>query len=867
MVKFTPYPVGLPEGDEYGPATVEAVALSKLGVRVLPCHQVTKTGCSCSKPDCRTPGKHPRVPHGVDEATTDLRKITKWASLWPDANWGQALDDRVVIDIDVANDKPGDATWAAVLAKRGVDADDPTLATLRYRTGRGGVQMVFMVPAGVKAASIPDKLGDAVDLKRGAGHYVMVPGSVTDSAYEVTRDAPALILPPWVIDVAKKHRSKEKAAVTRAAKVAGVAAYGLAGELAKPPGTEGNRNTWLTSVGGYLVKGVTHEDGLFSLLRTVSHGAMGTPLGDDEVLVVARSLLRSDEKNHPGGGPSDPISSEECGYLQMAGDGSALQVLTSDGDLEMTSTYLNCGVRCTLILDEGETRYYRIVVTGKNHTGDKTLTVKAWRLTEGRERKRIFGDLGYSFNPPAKPVYPISDDARLINYLESQNPPRGQAVQCLGWHDGVFLTSDGTFRESEGWGGYLDKVPSIEATGASRSVYGHRIGHEEAREVLREVYTFQEPMVAAVSMAWWAMCLLKGTYRSSIAPILHLDAPSESGKTNGFFAFLVALAGNTTGSGTITTPRIRAQLASNSSGIVWVDDVSNLRGLGDVLRQAASKGAHVKTDTGDNMTTIEQKMVGNVLLSCEGLGDMLNEKAMRDRIISLKVPPVKGRRSTRGDYPQWDDILALLAKYGTSSDGYAVFAHRMAGTMVELLAAAADDEELDRRGGSGRHDEKHAILRTGARIIATVLGTRDPVAQVEKWIAGSGVDLGGQNMFIGSILPRILREYGYPSDWKGSRYGRDDVVMPCYVDKGSVLVSPEHCADAWSRIHGLDDRQRQLGTTDAIRSELQACGMTFRGSAIQRRSSAGGFRVSYWRLPKDLSRVLLVGSGDVQGTL
>ena len=64
-----------------------ALYYASLGWPVLPLHTLLEGGvCSCHKPDCSRPGKHPRTERGLREATTDPAKIRQWWSQWPDAN-------------------------------------------------------------------------------------------------------------------------------------------------------------------------------------------------------------------------------------------------------------------------------------------------------------------------------------------------------------------------------------------------------------------------------------------------------------------------------------------------------------------------------------------------------------------------------------------------------------------------------------------------------------------------------------------------------------------------------------------------------------------------------------------------------------
>lgn len=48
-----------------------ALAYARHGWAVFPLHTWMGTQCSCGRPDCPNPGKHPRTKNGLKDATTD----------------------------------------------------------------------------------------------------------------------------------------------------------------------------------------------------------------------------------------------------------------------------------------------------------------------------------------------------------------------------------------------------------------------------------------------------------------------------------------------------------------------------------------------------------------------------------------------------------------------------------------------------------------------------------------------------------------------------------------------------------------------------------------------------------------------------
>jgi hypothetical protein len=265
-----------------------ALVLAAAGWAVIPLHTPIDGACDCRRPDCPSPGKHPRTKNGVKDATTDPDQITRWWERWPQANIGAAVPDgRVVVDVDTAD-------LAAVVA-----ADElPHTAT--SKTGRGWHYFYrTQVPVRPKVAVRPH-----IDL-RGPGSYVVVSPSlhVSGVSYEWATpledglaDAPA-----WVIE-----------------------AGGLSRPTTDGPNepdaiAEGERNATLTSLAGTMRRrGMTVLEIEVALLA-VNSGRCNPPLPDEEVREIASSVGRY----APGKGPaaehaSDPDRTENGAHLGSA---------------------------------------------------------------------------------------------------------------------------------------------------------------------------------------------------------------------------------------------------------------------------------------------------------------------------------------------------------------------------------------------------------------------------------------------------------------------------------------------------------------------------------------------------------------------
>jgi hypothetical protein len=140
-----------------------ALAYARHGIPVLPVHTPAENGCSCGRPGCDRPGKHPRLRRGLTDASTDPRQIEIWWTRWPDANIGL----RTGVVMDVA-DIDSTAGWHGLRHLLG----GAMPVGPQVRTGGGGWHLWFQTTGyGNRVRLIP-----GVDW-RGGGGYVVAPPS------------------------------------------------------------------------------------------------------------------------------------------------------------------------------------------------------------------------------------------------------------------------------------------------------------------------------------------------------------------------------------------------------------------------------------------------------------------------------------------------------------------------------------------------------------------------------------------------------------------------------------------------------------------------------------------------------------------
>ena len=653
----------------------------------------------------------------------------------------------------------------------------------------------------------------------------------------------------------------------------------LSALLANPP-AEGGRNEWLSRVAGHYAKQYRDKRDLYDFHMAEANIKLTPPLDDDEYSKTIESIWDTETAQHP-----EREASMDNGYLvgnkrilfcqavQQDMDGSKLMILEPWADFDIEAL----GVAVSDI-DE---RMYWVRIYWRSRTMDATLDAAI--LGDDNKLRRWLASRGPTFDQPYNAIPKTPPGVRLSRYLESQNPPQVNIVDTLGYHQDLdmFITHEGAITKdgpiSKEDAGVVAAHQLVER-GIAPYVYGFHGNWEEAQTVLREVLSFQDETAASVFGAWWAATLLRPQIkeRTSLFPIFGVEATSESGKTNGFFDMMVALNGNTRGQLIPTRPVLRDYSSSNRNGIVWADDLDDLSNFEELLRASTSNGTASKMGV-DNAGVNNTRIVSSILITGEALG-MDSQKALMDRALILNVESPKGRRSTKGDYQQWDDVLALQADYPKSQGGLTI----LAGWYVQAALSMQEDtitafKRAKRAGGTGRSAEKFAVLRAGAMLLDALCGhdgawdgRGEHYMRVQEWLAGGqGATVGDKdNAFTMKVLPWAIRTFRdkNPEHYKMGRY--QGVTTPIIVKENSFLDDDEleapdalkwevwfnipNLAEAWRISHGgrIDKRTE---TEQALQQQSNA----LPGEKKRWVKKIDGRATAYRRLPDEYARLVL----------
>jgi hypothetical protein len=194
---------------------------ASLGLAVAPCFEIGPDGlCTCpAGAACDSPGKHPRTPHGLLDASTDPRQIDYWLRRYQTANW--LLTTGAKSGIDALDSDPrhvGDETLKHIERAYG-----PLPITVTATTGSGGEHRFFRHHRGLRNSA--GRLGPGVDV-RGEGGYVIVAPSnhVSGGRYrwQPGRAPGEIPLAPWPADLVAALVVPERPQVPTFPKPAGV---------------------------------------------------------------------------------------------------------------------------------------------------------------------------------------------------------------------------------------------------------------------------------------------------------------------------------------------------------------------------------------------------------------------------------------------------------------------------------------------------------------------------------------------------------------------------------------------------------------------------------------------------------------------
>jgi hypothetical protein len=302
---------------------------ARRGRKVFPCHSPKmingQCGCDCAKGlSCPSPGKHPRTPRGVKDASAEDAAIRGWWTQWPDANIGLATGTSsgvAVLDVDPRHG--GDVSLAELQLDVGSIENTETVST-----GGGGLHLYFSVPSGGIGNSA-GKLGTGLDVRGDGGYVIAPPGTHVSGgtyAFEAGKGPGEIALAPFPGPLLQRLSASASASLTSGAQEGGDSA----------PVMEGGRNDFLASIAGTMVKRGISLQAIEAALLAENCARCLPPLSDGEVRRIVASISRYQSSDTGQDDPSIVIGNElPADVRQLLADHKRLQTLFSgEGKLE-----------------------------------------------------------------------------------------------------------------------------------------------------------------------------------------------------------------------------------------------------------------------------------------------------------------------------------------------------------------------------------------------------------------------------------------------------------------------------------------------------------------------------------------------------
>ncbi len=655
--------------------------------------------------------------------------------------------------------------------------------------------------------------------------------------------------------------------------------------LTRIPEGEGGRNVWLARVCGHYAKMFLGMADAYDLHVDQAAAKLDPPLPEEEVYKTKQSIWDAELAKQGRLSPEVAAESEdwranltqpqeETGWLVSGRTCILVQVkLKKENGIEMgLARWMDADMRVIGVVESERGRAYEVEILRPD--GDVVNDVLPSSVLSSQQHLSAWlANHGVTIGPPDN-VSPakMREPTRLGRYLEAQKAETLEAADALGWHEPTqaFITHEGVIR-AKGASPHERVRPDPIVRGWAPYRYGMG-GTSEASAILTEVLTFHDETVAAVFGSWWAACLLKPQIQrvASQFPFMALEAASESGKTTGFFSIMLQLAGNSGGHSNPTRAALRDYLSAHHSGIVWMDDLDSLEAHGELLRNVTVGGSIIKKGE-DNAKQVVAQMRAALVVSGESLG-LHGQKALIDRAILLEVPSPTKRKSLKGDYPQWDDILDLRQRHPDLND--------YAGSIVQLALQQEGvvSEYKSIRRGSGRYADKIAVVELGARILEGMLSGAEWIPKaVETWAYGIE-DSGAENALTLKLLPLALSRTGWKSKPEGPDQGRRMVATPVFVEDADTIepvvwFSPSLLAAWWEREPPAGKRlDPRVESAEALTQQARALGFGGKrgpdGGRRPFRLVTGEGTQVYWRATTDMSQRLLNrsrGGGEDNG--
>nr|WP_281721132.1 DNA polymerase [Nitrosomonas nitrosa] len=603
-----------------------ALNYAKRGIPVFPVHGISDNGaCTCGKPTCVHPGKHPILDGGYKNATCDQQQIIEWWNKYPKANIGiptGKVSGWYAVDVDKKNN--GKENYHKFVERH---KNDLPKASLKVNTGGGGHHLIYTQPACGRAVGSTTNIGrlEGVDF-RGDGGYIVVPPSLHHSQeiYEWARgfsfdghyDPAQLVpLPALIVDLVNNP--------TRA----------LVDSESIP---QGSRNSSLFKLACQFRRGGVADEQLFELVSEKNASLCKPPLDQSEVRQIVTSALKTEIT------PRDSAK------------GTGKAVTTSGRENNSDDVFdklISLTAEDEFWVDESKKQYVTFKVDNKPTNGainneaqqHSNSHYENWPIKS--QEYRLF--LSYKYRQRYGKVASTGNIEKVLQYLESEALFIGSEhkthVRCARTDDRIFIDLTNSHWEwieitAAGWCIRSDKPPVkfLRSTGAKPMFTPDPSG---SFDCLPDVFRLKSQGDYILLAGWMVFSLVEG----GPYPVLILEGPAGTSKST--LTKQVRQVIDPRKPALQTMPRNIDDLfiQANNGHLIAIDNLSEIRqGLSDVLCGISSGTGGSKRQLYTDAGEIHYEVCRPLILN--SINPVADSPDLVDRSIRLSLPSISSNK-------------------------------------------------------------------------------------------------------------------------------------------------------------------------------------------------------------------------------
>ncbi|HXJ63896.1 MAG TPA: bifunctional DNA primase/polymerase, partial [Actinomycetota bacterium] len=296
---------------------------------------------------------------------------------------------------------------------------------------RQGHHYWFRLPANTPVASWSYHKGDVQFDVRADGTGVIVPPSVHESGhvYEWVRGLEAMV------DLVPELRGPEKSMAAEASG-GGDGPRSMLTHLLESPPEHGKRNDWFTKVCGHYAFQFRDREDAYQFHVRQAYANMPDQHDAEEAEKTIKSVWAKEQRKDEDGvlqaGPANGylVPGERCLLTPVQREVNEQKVVSLE-------EWADFDIRAVGVVEsDADPRVYDVAIYRKRQGDQRADLLPSKVIADGKALAAWLANHGVSILAPTgkQLAGAARDSARLLRYIEHQDPPHFKTVPCLGWH-------------------------------------------------------------------------------------------------------------------------------------------------------------------------------------------------------------------------------------------------------------------------------------------------------------------------------------------------------------------------------------------------------------------------------------------------